>query len=729
LPVTVTPFYAKYVLQVENSPTVIVTMGLINNVGALAFFPLYATLTKNLPTLKVFISVATINVVVITIVALLPQHDVVYRYNLHLLMSFFAPLTNLSGGFPMEMVLNGVIQYDQLISGKKRAGMYVTMDAIIKQVVDMLSSLLPTAFLILSGYKNNGGCTCGCTTHCDHPYERWHCEGDIAYACSDEMSTANPPFFGEPERLAPCTEQNFPTYLSLHFFTYTIIVLTYVYFIRLCLLYPITPEIRDAIAEGVAKRERDESVMDPITKRMINATVKLDGRDERVLNAVKHYTRNELEMLVGKETLLAKVSARDSLDSLRAKMVKKLKVRFFIISILLLILAMGWIPDNKLHSAIQAIFVILIAGLLMTMSLNLMRQHNLSSERTALEYFINFVRFDRGMKIELRKEEEAAAAAAQALENGDTASCGQQSFRLLRLDTVPIRPVRKSRALSTTRICTPANKVPLFATVMAPLATPAATPPFVPATAPATVPATAPATAPADAPPDASADADPATPKANRPMIRSESAPPLRPPSNNEKPKTPQSRAPMVDVAQWAKNRCGRVRDSAPSTESVDMEPKSPIWRSASPSPVFDWMRTSQYITEQPLGRASPERKRPPLRPPPTSISSDALPAPSPTPTDRLDTGRLSNATSAGGSGGCASKRTNRVSTSSRFFSGRIVAPWRRSDMSQRSETPTTTSTPSTPPSSLSPSTSPQSRGPRSSSAKKAAVRSLRASI
>ena len=418
LPVTVIPYYAKFVLQVENSPSVIVSMGLAKNLGALIFFPIVVSLLKHIQPLNLFIMVATINMTVIGIVALLPQHDIVFKYNLHLVMAFFGPLCDLCSGFPMEMVLNGVIEYDQLISGKKRAGMYVTLDSIIKQIVDMLSSLLPTSFLILSGYLNNGGCSCGCTTHCDHPYERWHCGDDIGYACSDSMEQSNPPFFGAPSRIAPCTVQNTPTWLSIHFYEYTIIWLVYGLFIRFCLKYPVTPEIREAIAKGVIKRESGEPVVDPLTKRVIDTSMRLDAKEEGMLDAVKHFTRKELEVLVGEQKLLGNVTASDSLKALQAKMTQKLKVRLTILAVLQSVLIFGWIPEGGLKAATEALIVIVSAALLMTMSLNVMRQRALTRDQEALIYFINYVRFQGSMS-EAAGEQKPSVKTPEAPDTGE----------------------------------------------------------------------------------------------------------------------------------------------------------------------------------------------------------------------------------------------------------------------------------------------------------------------
>jgi len=288
--------------------------------------------------------------------------------------------------------------------------MYVTLDATIKQIVDIMSSLLPTSFLIFAGYMNNGGCSCGCSTHCSRPYERWHCQGDIGYACSDSIASSNTPFYGSPNRIAPCTQQNQWTYASIHFFSLGIIVLSYMYFIRLCLQYPITPELRDEIDAAVKKRENDEDVIDPLTKSLINSKVHLDQHDQRILDAVKHHTREELEELVGEDPNLLENDhhTTEALEALHKKMREKLAVRAVACISLILVLVFSWALRVRLHAALQALMVIAVVLLIMTSTLNVMRQCNLMRQRDALVHFINFVRFDMAMRRENQEDAHLA---------------------------------------------------------------------------------------------------------------------------------------------------------------------------------------------------------------------------------------------------------------------------------------------------------------------------------
>ena len=70
----------------------------------------------------------------------------------------------------------------------------------------VFSTALNLAFAA-AGFRSNGGCTCGCGVECGRWYERWSCPADAGFACSADMSASNPPFFGDPNRPAPCTAQ------------------------------------------------------------------------------------------------------------------------------------------------------------------------------------------------------------------------------------------------------------------------------------------------------------------------------------------------------------------------------------------------------------------------------------------------------------------------------------------------------------------------------------------
>ena len=105
-----------------------------------------------------------------------------------------------------EMLLADVIDYDELVNGQRREGIFVVIDVNIMQLMDIAAGVLPGLILSAVGYRGNGGCSCGCGVKCKAPYLRWSCPGDIAYACSDGFDA--PPLYGDPDRLAPCVQQD-----------------------------------------------------------------------------------------------------------------------------------------------------------------------------------------------------------------------------------------------------------------------------------------------------------------------------------------------------------------------------------------------------------------------------------------------------------------------------------------------------------------------------------------
>ena len=89
------------------------------------------------------------------------------------------------------------------------------------QLLDIVGGVLPGLVYDAAGYKNNGGCTCGCGTKCPEDFMRWSCPDDIGYACGRDLSTRNPPFYGDPVREPPCTHQNVATeYAMLAFIAF-----------------------------------------------------------------------------------------------------------------------------------------------------------------------------------------------------------------------------------------------------------------------------------------------------------------------------------------------------------------------------------------------------------------------------------------------------------------------------------------------------------------------------
>lgn len=113
-------------------------------------------------------------------------------------------------------MLSDIIDYDELQCGQRREGMYVVLETTITQLMDIVAGSIPNFVLALLGYVNNGGCTCGCGVRCENYFQRWSCPGDIGYACSGSLGKPQQPFFGEPSRHSPCTEQPYNVQRAIH---------------------------------------------------------------------------------------------------------------------------------------------------------------------------------------------------------------------------------------------------------------------------------------------------------------------------------------------------------------------------------------------------------------------------------------------------------------------------------------------------------------------------------
>lgn len=105
-------------------------------------------------------------------------------------------------------LLAQAIDYDELRCGDRRSALFTLLDSLVETVFGIFSSVVPPLILNFLGYKNNGGCECGCGVSCGYgfPPRRWSCPGDVGYACSASFKA--PPFYGPKRRPAPCTYQN-----------------------------------------------------------------------------------------------------------------------------------------------------------------------------------------------------------------------------------------------------------------------------------------------------------------------------------------------------------------------------------------------------------------------------------------------------------------------------------------------------------------------------------------
>ena len=151
-----------------------------------------------------------------------------------------------------DAILGDIIDYDELLTGKRSEAMYTMLETArrlsartaahaavrgrkpashlpltcfaapppplrvavqnIQQGVELLLSVAQL-FAALAGYEPIGGCECGCGVSClvaGMPHARWICAGSVGYACDDDI--AQELLFQPEPDIVPCAVQNDAVY-------------------------------------------------------------------------------------------------------------------------------------------------------------------------------------------------------------------------------------------------------------------------------------------------------------------------------------------------------------------------------------------------------------------------------------------------------------------------------------------------------------------------------------
>ena len=292
LPRSVMLYFIKYYLRYENTIVIF-------NLSALQFIVVSAFLMQ--PTVKLMrrfgkkelLVMACMSMAVSMAVAgVIPAH-VMRENNLIFALNFFIAFGNVASTLIPEAILADIIDYDELHSGTRRAGVYVDLETNIMQVLDIFANMPPLLLLAANNYQNNGGCSCGCGTMCPLPYQRWSCPGDIGYACARSLSAANRPFFGDPHREAPCTDQPAGVHLVIATFTFYVPVVFYILVLVPAWFAPIDAAKQAEIVEQTELRHRGELAHDPLSGVELPPYPTDEEREE--MNALLQFDKDELE--------------------------------------------------------------------------------------------------------------------------------------------------------------------------------------------------------------------------------------------------------------------------------------------------------------------------------------------------------------------------------------------------------------------------------------------------
>eukprot|EP00966_Prymnesium_polylepis_P210935 4884761-Prymnesium_polylepis.3 len=155
--------------------------------------------------------------------------------------------------------------------------------------------MLVPLMLGVAGYRSNGDCLCGCSVDCPAPYLRWVCPADIGYACSSAQDDSNPPLFGDPDRVVPCTSQPAAVHAVLNLFWF-FVPAVFALAAAACAYYaPIDATLQREILEQCDNRKKGAPAIDPLTKETIPRHP--SESEAAILKALRHFSEGELEKL------------------------------------------------------------------------------------------------------------------------------------------------------------------------------------------------------------------------------------------------------------------------------------------------------------------------------------------------------------------------------------------------------------------------------------------------
>ena len=123
-----------------------------------------------------------------------------------------------------------------------------------QQYVEIIGGVVPSLVAYFAGFVSLGGCSCGCGTQCDAPYERWRCPADIGYACTDAFGATL--LVGPPERAAPCTQQSAGTQWAFRVFFLAVPAAGYLLAALPAWRMPITRAMHAEIVAEIRKRAK-----------------------------------------------------------------------------------------------------------------------------------------------------------------------------------------------------------------------------------------------------------------------------------------------------------------------------------------------------------------------------------------------------------------------------------------------------------------------------------------
>ena len=205
IPSNMLSLFIKYNLAMEDWTFFQNACFAIAIVGGCLAIPMAASLARTLGKSRALALLLAVEGVFMLVCFVIPVD--VYRASpgLTFLIMFFGGIgTSLPYTIP-DSLLADIIDYDEMLSGRRSEGMYQVVETNLQQFVEIAGGVVPLMVLGTANYRPLGGCTCGCGIQCAEPYARWVCPGSVGYSCNGGLQSELL-FAPEPD-LAPCAAQ------------------------------------------------------------------------------------------------------------------------------------------------------------------------------------------------------------------------------------------------------------------------------------------------------------------------------------------------------------------------------------------------------------------------------------------------------------------------------------------------------------------------------------------
>ncbi len=151
IPAILMPYFVEYVVQPDNPGTWVGICLFVYLGSGLLLIPFWMTLAKRIGKLKTLITQGLIGIVGLIMFFFVGPGDILYVLCAFLVVG----IVSMPGHFLMPAMVADIIDYDELLTGKRREAQYSSFLAIIPKFVSIPGSSIPLAILASVGYVPN----------------------------------------------------------------------------------------------------------------------------------------------------------------------------------------------------------------------------------------------------------------------------------------------------------------------------------------------------------------------------------------------------------------------------------------------------------------------------------------------------------------------------------------------------------------------------------------------